>query len=224
MLSIIAIVGAIGNFLVIIVYIKKRDGLTSTVFILALAITDFLCCLTLIPLTVHMELTQWKIKSAFLCKAYYFLNNSFIPFSGLLISSIAFDRYFCLCHPFKKILTIRRSKIVICMLVFISCLIGTASIFLVRMTKPRATDSYNMTEAIQVNNTEMECVELILVNHTKQEEIYYSVVQKFQSVTYILCILTVVILYIRIYHSVSKVSNCIVQYMLSTVYCKYVIH
>lgn len=216
MLSIICAVGTIGNLLVIIVYALKHDRLTSTLFILVLAVADFLACLTLIPGTIAIEYFEWKMRSSFLCKSYYLLNNSFIPFSSLLISCIAFDRYFCLCHPFSKIMTFVRAKRIIGVLVFACLFQGGCSTFLVRIEKVQSdpVDS-NVNETIferygvlnEGQQDTYECTEVIRVNATMLEYVWYRVTQKIQIVSYVFCILSVTVLYILIYSSVSKVSS-----------------
>ncbi|VDP75179.1 unnamed protein product [Echinostoma caproni] len=223
MLSVICVVGTVGNLLVIIVYALKHDRLTSTLFILVLAVTDFLACLTLIPGTIAIEYLEWKMRSAFLCKSYYLLNNSFIPFSSLLISCIAFDRYFCLCHPFAKIMTFVRAKRIIGVLVFACLFQGGCSTFLVRIEKVQSTpvlataegkNDTNGDVSSVINSTEgdtYECTEVIRVNATMLEYVWYRVTQKIQIVSYLFCILSVTVLYILIYSSVSKVSLTILQ-------------
>lgn len=230
MLGIICLIGIFGNTLVIIVYSLKQDRLTATLFILILAISDFLACITLIPGTMIIEYVEWNIDSTFLCKFYYFINNTFIPFSSLLISCIAFDRYFCLCHPFKNILTRERAKRVILILIFICIILGFSSTFTVRVEQVHFdtniinnnnnNDNRHSNKTIDYNSTikfdysfnsyykseKFECTEILKLNHTMIETVLYQIVQKSQTCSYILCILCVVTLYILIYRSVSKVS------------------
>ncbi|CAH8842433.1 unnamed protein product [Trichobilharzia szidati] len=260
MLGIICIIGILGNILVIIVYALKHDRLTATLFILVLAISDFLACVTLIPGTMIIEYLEWNIDSTFLCKFYYFINNSFIPFSSLLISCIAFDRYFCLCHPFKNILTRECAKRVIFSLICICLLLGFSSTFTVRVERSRPeqdamhdykndnNDGGNITFMQNNNNNnnnsttpvttlylltsysnisidlsnpigdeKYECTEITRLNHTMIEDVLYKIVQKFQTCSYILCIICVVTLYVLIYRSVSKVSFDI--YYLCLFFC-----
>ncbi|VDP30230.1 unnamed protein product [Schistosoma mattheei] len=231
MLGIICLIGIFGNTLVIIVYSLKQDRLTATLFILILAISDFLACITLIPGTMIIEYVEWNIDSTFLCKFYYFINNTFIPFSSLLISCIAFDRYFCLCHPFKNILTRERAKRVILILIFICIILGFSSTFTVRVEQIHFDTNINnnndnnnnnnrySNKTIDYNSTikfdysfnsyykseKFECTEILKLNHTMIETVLYQIVQKSQTCSYILCILCVVTLYILIYRSVSKV-------------------
>uniref|UniRef100_A0A094ZJF0 Orexin receptor type 2 n=1 Tax=Schistosoma haematobium TaxID=6185 RepID=A0A094ZJF0_SCHHA len=231
MLGIICLIGIFGNTLVIIVYSLKQDRLTATLFILILAISDFLACITLIPGTMIIEYVEWNIDSTFLCKFYYFINNTFIPFSSLLISCIAFDRYFCLCHPFKNILTRERAKRVILILIFICIILGFSSTFTVRVEQvhfdtniinnnDNNNNNRHSNKTIDYNSTikfdysfnsyykseKFECTEILKLNHTMIETVLYQIVQKSQTCSYILCILCVVTLYILIYRSVSKVS------------------
>ncbi|TNN14460.1 Orexin receptor type 2 [Schistosoma japonicum] len=227
MLGIICFIGIFGNILVIIVYSLKHDRLTATLFILVLASSDLLACVTLIPGTMIIEYLEWNIDSTFLCKFYYFINNTFIPFSSLLISCIAFDRYFCLCHPFKNILTRQKAKYVILILIFICSILGFSSTFTVRVEQVNfdnkfnnnnnnVTIVHNSTITLYIENKDyiinsyyknakFECTEIMKLNHTMIERVLYQIVQKSQTSSYILCILCVVTLYILIYRSVSKV-------------------
>ncbi|KAA3679185.1 uncharacterized protein DEA37_0011673 [Paragonimus westermani] len=199
MLMVISIVGIVGNVLVIIVYMLKHDKLTANLFILVLAVSDLLSCSTLVPATICIEYIEWRMQSVVFCKVYYLLNNTFIPFSSLLISCIAFDRYFCLCHPFLRIMTLSRARRVIFVLISVSFTIGCSSMFLVRLEKNDT--SGNTTEKIY------ECTETTKVNHTTLENMVYQIVQKSQLVSHILCIISVIVLYVLIYRSVSKVSS-----------------
>ncbi|CAH8514796.1 unnamed protein product [Heterobilharzia americana] len=233
MLGIICLIGIFGNILVIIVYALKHDRLTATLFILVLAISDFLACVTLIPGTMLIEYLEWNIDSSFLCKFYYFINNTFIPFSSLLIICIAFDRYFCLCHPFKNILTRQRAKLVILILIFICLILGFSSTFTVRVEKIHFENinnngnhenqyiikSMNHTHTLisfdqnlnfswnsyHDKEEKFECTEIIKLNHTMIDKVLYQIIQKSQTCSYILCIISVVTLYVLIYRSVSKV-------------------
>ena len=195
MLGIFCCIGFIGNTIVIVVYATKHDRLTSTVFILALAMVDSFACVCLMPLTMYIESVEWRIQSEFLCKFYYVINNSFVPFSSLLISGIAFDRYFAICHPFSKIITVARAKQIIVIMLTLVLLLGGVS---------------SMTIVVKQNNSttvpEYECTEIRMLNITKTQRFIYHIVQGSQFSSYVLCILSVVILYVLIFRSVLIVS------------------
>ncbi|KAK7475912.1 hypothetical protein BaRGS_00032801 [Batillaria attramentaria] len=125
-LSVFSVTGTVGNAIAFYVFSNlKKQKLTSTIFILALAGTDFITCLITIPFTITTELLDFYLKVDFFCKFYHFLITTTVPFSALVIAVIAVDRFLCICHPFLHWMTERRAKIIIaCLAVFIFCIGG----------------------------------------------------------------------------------------------------
>ena len=118
-LTMFSLVGTTGNAFVLYVFSRKKDKSTSTVFILALAATDFFTCLLIIPFTIVVEFMGKRVYSDSACKLYQFLITSNVPFSAFIMVAIAFDRYFCICRPWLKIIDIRIAKrIIICLFFF----------------------------------------------------------------------------------------------------------
>ncbi|VDN96745.1 unnamed protein product [Rodentolepis nana] len=194
MLGLFSSIGCIGNTVVMVIYSTKKDRLTSTVFILALAMVDSFACVCLIPLTMYIESVEWRIRSEFLCKFYYVINNSFIPFSSLLISCIAFDRYFAICHPFSKIITVNRAKQIIVAMLLLTLLLGGVSSLAIVLEQDNHLNS---------THPEYECTETRMLNNTtKAQMVIFYIVQGSQFSSFALCILSVVILYILIFRSV----------------------
>ncbi|VDD81311.1 unnamed protein product [Mesocestoides corti] len=193
MLGIFCSIGSIGNTIVIVIYATKHDRMTSTVFILALAMVDSFACVCLMPLTIYIESVEWRIQSEFLCKFYYVINNSFIPFSSLLISGIAFDRYFAICHPFSKIITVTRAKQIIGVMLALALVLGGVSAMTIVVEQNTASNA---------TAPEYECTETRMLNTTEAQKAIYHVVQGSQISSYVLCILSVVILYVLIFRTV----------------------
>ena len=123
-LSCLSIVGTAGNALVLYVFAKKRDRLTSTLFILSLAFVDFITCLFVIPYTIYMEYVNFHVKYDVSCKVYQFLITSNIPFSALIMVAIAIDRYFCICHPFLHAINMFRAKVIVMVLALVATALG----------------------------------------------------------------------------------------------------
>lgn len=123
-LSFFSVLGTFGNLLVLYVYVRKRNKLASTVFIITLAGTDFITCVLIIPYTIILEYVNYKIEIDFLCKLYMFLITSNVPFSAFIMTAIAVDRYLCICHPFTHILNKRMAKLVISILALIAFTLG----------------------------------------------------------------------------------------------------
>lgn len=129
-----SLVGIVGNALVLIVYFRKlRDKQTITFFIVHLALTDLACCLFLIPLNCYHELNNpiSNIRSDFICKFHTFLVIINITYSCLLMTLVAFERYFTIVWPFEKLVTKNRAKFILGILFILSlvvALLGSLSV------------------------------------------------------------------------------------------------
>lgn len=115
-LIVFSVAGTIGNAFVIYVFSKKRDKSTSTIFILALAGTDFLTCLVIIPYTMAYEIYEKKVKYDLVCKIYQFFITSNVPFSAFIMVAIAMDRYFKICRPWTHYMDPKCAKKIIIVL------------------------------------------------------------------------------------------------------------
>ncbi|KAL4221044.1 hypothetical protein ACF0H5_019306 [Mactra antiquata] len=124
MLSVFSVVGTTGNAFVLYVFSNKKDKNTSTVFILALASIDFVTCLIVIPFTIIVEFQYKKIDNDIMCKIYQFFITSNVPCSAFIMVAIAFDRYFCICRPWMKILDIKSAKRIIASLLIFALSLG----------------------------------------------------------------------------------------------------
>ncbi|KAH9514038.1 hypothetical protein Btru_030053 [Bulinus truncatus] len=155
MLSIFSVTGTVGNALAIYVFASLKQKplsfqLTSTIFILTLAGTDFVTCLITIPFTILMEYMDFMVNSDEICKIYHFLLTTTVPFSCVVIVAIAVDRYICICHPFHHWMTIRRARIIIGVLVVVIFTFG--SLVSAHYTIYSKMD-YNITDHLQLGNS-----------------------------------------------------------------------
>ena len=92
LLSMIGLVGIVGNIFVILVFSRTIAKRTSTYLVLLLAILDLIACSIVIPGTI---LKEWyvKFKSDLVCKGWELLRNSAIISSAVILAAIAFDRF-----------------------------------------------------------------------------------------------------------------------------------
>jgi hypothetical protein len=119
------VLGALGNLLVLIVYMKNSmENKSLQTFIIHLAGADLVCCLVVIPLNCYHELYIGRIKSDFLCKSHLFLNIVNITYSCFLMTLVAFERYVSVVYHTKKILTTKRIKLIMVVLFVLSSLLG----------------------------------------------------------------------------------------------------
>ena len=111
MLSVFSLFGTLGNALVLYVYVRKKNKLPSTIFIICLAATDFMTSCIIMPFTMTMESLDYFIVYDALCKVYFFLITCNVPFAAFIMVAIAVDRYLCICRPHCHILGSRRSQV-----------------------------------------------------------------------------------------------------------------
>ncbi|CAF2334956.1 unnamed protein product [Rotaria sp. Silwood2] len=222
------IFGTTGNILVLYVYINRKDNKTCTFFIKMLAVVDLIICLILAPLELYQITTG--IRNEFLCKFYGFLSTH-VLYSTLLITTIAFDRYFCICWPLYKIITIRRARGIV-----VVCGILSSLLAIIPMTEYSTREHFfqlhnNHSERFSIKSSDddddmvYEHVEHIKKSDTTVPFIagnltdvscspksnlhlgsskFLDAYRMFHSTLFAICILLVLILYAFIYNAVYQ--------------------
>ncbi|XP_052082077.1 orexin receptor type 2-like isoform X1 [Mytilus californianus] len=224
LMSVCSLVGVIGNALVLYVFSSFKQKLTSTIFILTLATTDFLTCLVTIPFTIAVEALYMKLEYDLVCKMYYFLMTTTVPFSAFVMVAIAVDRYLCICHPFKHVMTIKRAEYIVAFLCVFAVVLGVLCSLNYGMVDPNYlqmnSSSINKTTVIpfdvstdaMMNTTTKynatvstilrpEFVCLPVQNYDDHASFFY-IYQKIYSSFFAICCLIVMVLYAMIYRSV----------------------
>ncbi|XP_041378379.1 neuropeptide Y receptor type 4-like [Gigantopelta aegis] len=198
MLALFSFSGIVGNALAFYIYYKKRDKTTSNVFILSLAVTDFLVCLVVVPYTIVAELLSYRLVYDIICKVYLFCITSNVPLSAFIMVAIAFDRYFCICHPFLRVLTVERAKLGVACLTLLSFVLGVITALnygvdrvhtspvvndsnvsaMVDTLGPRNSSADNQTWSYYYNGYSLEYTQTNLSNGTfnDKEEVRYNTV------------------------------------------------
>ncbi|GFR71284.1 orexin receptor type 2 [Elysia marginata] len=158
-----SILGIVGNAFAFLIYYRKRDKGTSTIFILSLAVTDFITCLIMIPFSMTNELLLYKLSSQFFCKVFMFLQTHLILLSSFIMVGIGIDRYFCICHPFLRVVTVPRAKIILVLMVILSSAICIIPCFFYSVYQQR---TFNET-IIVYNSTYRE----VLIEDSDSDEL-----------------------------------------------------
>jgi hypothetical protein len=207
-LSIVGIIGLIGNLFVIIVYWNKRGKHTSALFILILAISDLIVCSVLIPMTLFIEGHKFIISNILFCKAYFFLITSTVPYSCLLMTAIAFDRFFCICMVNYTVITQYRAKIIIVVLIIVSGLLGIIP-SINAVLKP-----YDNSNSTKFNSTGIKLLDLnsspIKFCYIDADHVYVMPFKYFYDFIFISSVFIISILYIFIYkeiHTRRRLKN-----------------
>lgn len=219
MLTVFSVIGIIGNGIVIFIYTKKKDKLTSSSFILGLAVYDFLTCSIIMPYTACMIYLRFVILYDALCKIYMFLITFNVPLSAFLMVAIAVDRYLCICHPFLHLLTKSRARAVIGVLTVFACLLGILSCIaysVYQYREPISTNATEVSDGSKLANSTVEQTSVLPVAYpifeykgqcnypgTLVDMDYLTTWQKIYSSFYLISLIIVLLLYIMIYHSVT---------------------
>lgn len=208
-MSIFSLVGTIGNALVLYVFARYKNKLTSTIFILTLAGVDFVTCCVTIPFTIATEALGFRLKYDIVCQIYLFLITTTVPFSAFVMVAIAVDRYLCIVYPFKHAMTIRRAEIIVGSLCVFAVVLGIICCSHYRIAPAPVSDSMmnEIVPYIYPNGTVLRNASLN-GNITQievclpQETEFFFIFQKIYSSFFGICALIVIILYGLIYRSV----------------------
>ncbi|KAK3108132.1 hypothetical protein FSP39_001723 [Pinctada imbricata] len=112
-LSILLIVGIVGNIHVLTVYGPLKMKSNYQIFIVILAVNDLLACIFCLPFEVVYIRYKYTYENAGACKLFRFFYYSFILSSGLLLTLTAVERYRRVYTPFKEQLT-KRTVLIAC--------------------------------------------------------------------------------------------------------------
>ncbi|CAH1774931.1 unnamed protein product [Owenia fusiformis] len=207
-LCVFTVIGTAGNGLVIYVYSRTRDKLTSTLFILVLAVTDFMTCLIIVPFTIIMELKYFRIgDNDIACKFYHFLITCNIPFSAFIMAAIAVDRYLCICQTFLHVMSRFRAKVTVFALLMLSLSLGTFTSLAVGVyerftfneTYPANTSSFgNITSETTIVVTRVDLTGICSTNNLIVTNTMLDIYHKIYTSLYGIAFLLVVVLYILI--------------------------
>ncbi len=180
----ISIVGLIGNLIVAFVYWQKKDKQTSTFFILVLAFIDLTVCCLMVPMIIYIEHIKYETDNLYFCKLYYFLLTTTVPSSSLLMTAIAFDRYFFICMANVKIITYRRAKIISLVLLMVSASLGVIPAVIAQTKIISKTENSHSVSTDDSNKTYIyyDSANATYFNQTETTQCYVNMEYKFFGV------------------------------------------
>ena len=110
-LILVAIIGTLGNGVILFAYGNRWNSSksTSVVFILILACFDLWTCLIVVPTIAIMEYRDFDVPTL-ICRFYSFSKNLIIM-SSLIMSFVALDRFLSIALPHSRLLNPRRVKV-----------------------------------------------------------------------------------------------------------------
>ncbi|XP_052106037.1 neuropeptides B/W receptor type 2-like [Mytilus californianus] len=146
-IAVLLLTGMIGNGLVIYVYSRKPKTTTNRIFILALAILDFLSCTVVIPFEIYDLGHTFTFTRTILCKLARFSEFMLILGAGFTLVAISIDRYVHLCrYKSRLLLTASRAKKVCGFCVFLGLLFAVPLVKFAGLEKiPLNVNNTNVT-------------------------------------------------------------------------------
>jgi len=216
MLTVFSVFGSAGNAVVLYVFSTAKDDLVSTLFIIALAIIDFSTCLVIIPFTIVVEFVSYNVHFDLLCRLYLFLITSNIPLSAFVMTAIAVDRYLCICHPFVRLLTPRRARVVVVVLAALAAVFGVLGALTHSVYQRAGVAAHDSTTQVSLSlpatwNNQSRVVgdEAMYTGQCNPSDLTVSsrfarTFQKCYTATFVVCFGTVAVLYSLIYRSVLR--------------------
>ncbi|XP_055872399.1 alpha-2A adrenergic receptor-like isoform X1 [Biomphalaria glabrata] len=114
----VAVIGIIGNSLVLFVYTRRFPETPVRVFLVAVAALDLITNVIVIPGEIYDLLHSWMFDKPNVCKVRLYFTVSTTMASAFLLLALAITRYRKICRPFKKQVSITQAK-VICLIVVI---------------------------------------------------------------------------------------------------------
>ncbi|XP_070209698.1 neuropeptide FF receptor 1-like [Littorina saxatilis] len=97
-LSFLMVLGLVGNTLVIVVYYRRFKPSVTRVYILAMAVCDFLINVLAIPMQIVMVRFTVTFYVTWGCKAIFVGNVAFVLFTGAILVAVAVDRQKAICR------------------------------------------------------------------------------------------------------------------------------
>ena len=118
--AVLMMVGTPGNAIVIYIYRFKWRRCTSRVFIISLAILDFINCISTLPMEIYIMRYSVMLDIPLVCKMSRCLTYTMNSASAMILVGIAVDRFKRICKPFTPAFSVVNSKHICIASVFIS--------------------------------------------------------------------------------------------------------
>ncbi|XP_071119295.1 orexin receptor type 2-like [Haliotis cracherodii] len=133
---IVFLVGVLGNFLVCFVVCRSKHMQTVTnLFIVNLAVADFLVFITCEPPTVLQNITETWFLGETLCKIVIFSQTLTVCVSVLTLCCIAVERYYAICRPLSSDITFRKVSITMVVIWIAGSLVALPNLIFMEITK-----------------------------------------------------------------------------------------
>ena len=197
-LILIAVTGIPGNLLIIGVFGSKKKKTSTDVFIIGLAITDISFCL-ISPLNIYLLITKYDIQSLPLCFAGFFSMYYSTYDSILLCLSIAFDRYFAISRPHKKLFTPVKATWIV-----VTCTVASTLINLAYLPQAQMFSTVQNISFTEGNETQLLSTEVSTICFIRGDTPVEAIIASLIGTSYCIWLAIIGVLYAKIYILVRK--------------------
>ncbi|XP_013096920.2 uncharacterized protein LOC106080142 isoform X1 [Biomphalaria glabrata] len=184
-LSLLIVVGSIGNCLVLVVYWSKMSRTPLRIFIISMAVFDLPTNTLLVPGEMYDLLHMWDFNSQILCQTRRCFTATFVVSSFVVLVAIAATKYKMVCNPFGKQVSILEAKVAS---VFILCIAALVSI------------PFGMIHGTQKKNTPNPNMfgRFCDIDDSYITTVWPNIISGFYVVLFLVCCLTMIVLYAHI--------------------------
>ena len=190
LMALFCVLGLVGNSVVLMVYWKEKKMSSTHLLIFIIAIYDWVTSLITLPLNILVSTSWFSICSIALCKIYWTLNVFSIIPGIYILAGVSFIRFYHVCLPHRVYKLERKIKhILACIFLFnlLSCM--------------WAAVCYGKEEVDQYSQ---ELPGFVCNINDKCRTITADGVLHFTLITYLICLVCIIVLNYRIVKRVMK--------------------
>ncbi|KAH9508269.1 hypothetical protein Btru_050673 [Bulinus truncatus] len=184
-LCVVALTGMFGNSLILAVYHRRARKTATIIFIEAIAVTDLLTNVLVIPVTYYVLMTSVTVET-YQCRVYYYLNYSTNTTSVVLLLALAVVRYRKICVPFGRQVTARHARFFSVAIAFFCSALCVPYTIVYGRAKVEFARSSNVTV--------YECS----INEMNHDPTWPRFIGVFSIIFFLLCCVPLTVMYMRI--------------------------
>ena len=156
LLGIFAVVGILGNILVIVIFsaVSQYRNNNFRIFVICLAIIDLITCVSLIPAEMAKIRSYFSFPDATPCKVKCFFNTFGTSAAAYTLLVISIDRFRKVCQPLKRQIVPGQALKILCIVVFVSFVICLPAPILCGISTAKKTNIYNTTTTVYMCTAE----------------------------------------------------------------------
>ena len=128
------------KLLLVYFYGRKVKPTPSYMFIITLAVIDFIMCAVAMPLEIVDLVRFYTFENSIACKMMRYFNYFVSIASVFTLIAIATERYRKICRPFGDQLSIKTTKIAIGCIIFMSIISASPTVFLYEVVEVNITE------------------------------------------------------------------------------------